>query len=534
MHTTQKETEMSLLDVHKLFDQINDVEVNREEDDFPENHLSRFRFELYLKSDINQAFDPVAQDPPKGPLDKPMSEYWINTSHNTYLLGDQLQSSSSVEMYMRSLRRGCKCLELDCWDGEAPEDTNNETIPVVFHGHTITSKIAFVEILHGVKAYLDDHPDTYPIILSLENHCSHPFQAAMAKNMKDCFGDKLYRPPANHSKVDLPSPEELRGMIVIKGKRPPAPDDAAVEAEDDSDPYAGDHDGSAADTTGAGTDPAKDAKPPKIVPELAELTLFHGTSFKSWDKSIQQPASHMHSIGETKIPKLIGKDVENAKLWRTYNQKHMTRTYPAGTRVDSSNYNPLLAWSVGSQLVALNFQTPDENLIMNDGRFRVSGGCGYLLKPASVMGTLAGVWSEPIELKIRIILGSCLPKPQGNTTGEIIDPYVNVSLHDIKEGSGVDTNYELLVDSKTTDFVENNGFSPVFEHTVSFKVHAPDCAMVNFNVQEKDVGFDDMVAHSSIPFACLRRGFRSIPLYDNHNTRSGAFGFASLLVEINF
>lgn len=269
---TQGETNMTLTDVHNLFDVINDIEVNREEDDFPDDCMSRFRFELYLKCDDNQAFDPKAQEPMTSKLDKPMSNYWINTSHNTYLLGDQLQSSSSVEMYMRALRRGCKCLELDCWDGEAPEDTNGEVIPVVFHGHTITSKIAFVEILHGVKAYVEDNPYTYPIILSLENHCSHPFQAAMAKNMQDVFGKRLYTPPHSQATMDdLPSPESLRGMIVIKGKRPPAPDDAAPEAEDDSDPYAQGADGyspdTVADTTGGGEAPAKDAKPPKIVPE---------------------------------------------------------------------------------------------------------------------------------------------------------------------------------------------------------------------------------------------------------------------------
>ena len=93
-----------------------------------------------------------------------------------------------------------------------------------------------------------------------------------------------------------------------------------------------------AGSKGAGEAPPKDAKPPKIVPELAALTLFHGTKYKSFQESIQLPPSHMHSIGETKIPKLINKDVENAKEWREYNQKHMTRTYPAGHRVSTRSF----------------------------------------------------------------------------------------------------------------------------------------------------------------------------------------------------
>lgn len=35
----------------------------------------------------------------------------------------------------------------------------------------------------------------------------------------------------------------------------------------------------------------------------------------------------------------------------------LSRIYPKGTRVDSSNYMPQLFWNAGCQMVALNFQT---------------------------------------------------------------------------------------------------------------------------------------------------------------------------------
>ena len=41
-----------------------------------------------------------------------------------------------------------------------------------------------------------------------------------------------------------------------------------------------------------------------------------------------------------------------------YNTRQLSRVYPAGKRVDSSNYEPMPLWILGSQLVALNFQTP--------------------------------------------------------------------------------------------------------------------------------------------------------------------------------
>jgi hypothetical protein len=55
------------------------------------------------------------------------------------------------------------------------------------------------------------------------------------------------------------------------------------------------------------------------IKELAEITLFHGVKHKSWEASISSPPSHMHSIGENKITKLIQKP-GGASNWRAYNQ----------------------------------------------------------------------------------------------------------------------------------------------------------------------------------------------------------------------
>merc|ERR1719491_1717241 len=94
----------------------------------------------------------------------------------------------------------------------------------------------------------------------------------------------------------------------------------------------------------------------------------------------------MHSIVETKLPKLY-KDPSTVQMWKEYNVHHMSRIYPAGTRLDSSNYNPVVPWSSGCQLVALNFQTDDSPMTINDGRFRENGSCGYVHKPPSVFAT---------------------------------------------------------------------------------------------------------------------------------------------------
>lgn len=64
----------------------------------------------------------------------------------------------------------------------------------------------------------------------------------------------------------------------------------------------------------------------------------------------------MSSFPETKAEKYVNKI--KGKKFLQYNRLQLSRIYPRGQRLDSSNYDPLPMWLCGSQLVALNFQTP--------------------------------------------------------------------------------------------------------------------------------------------------------------------------------
>ena len=43
-----------------------------------------------------------------------------------------------------------------------------------------------------------------------------------------------------------------------------------------------------------------------------------------------------------------------------YNIRQISRIFPRGTRLDSSNFMPQVFWNAGCQLVALNYQTLGE------------------------------------------------------------------------------------------------------------------------------------------------------------------------------
>ncbi|KAL7577087.1 hypothetical protein ACA910_019694 [Epithemia clementina (nom. ined.)] len=632
------------------------------------NRITKDQFEAYLLATENDAFAPEKEALDLATMGKPLSEYFINSSHNTYLIGDQYTSQSRVEMYSNALYRGCRCLELDIWDGgKSPGD--NTPIPVVWHGHTMTTKIFFVDIIRTIKVFLNFHPDTFPIILSFENHCSFPYQQVMARQLERILGSALYIPTEASLNSPLPSPEQLRGMVVIKGRRPIYDRNNGFDIIKDSETDYGDSDddsdvddgnntngtggGGASGSAGQGstgtpsisestaTAATATATTPiatitrrerrarhGITPELARLTLLHGTKFKkSWPDSIKSPYYHMHSFSENKVRSLARRpgpssnnssnNINNTSVggmnsgsgmnnngtmvsngvgggmaggvlspssqpqrddWVVYNQTHMSRTYPAGSRVDSSNYNPILAWALGCQMVALNFQTEDAFLRLNDGRFRENGNCGYVLKPSSLMVPKHELkLGVPVRLTIQVLSGSCLPKPKGRRTGDCIDPYVRLSVFDVN-ADGKET-----VSDYSTSVVKCNGFFPVFARhataggggggggggTSTSGNHAPmivtsssssldyggasNTAAFEFVVEtwaaailqitvydksgkkNKTLGGGEggeFVASCSIPISCLRQGIRSVKLYDATNTRSGAFDFASLLLDI--
>ncbi|KFM61283.1 1-phosphatidylinositol-4,5-bisphosphate phosphodiesterase gamma-1, partial [Stegodyphus mimosarum] len=166
----------------------------------------------FLFSKQNDAWDSkhneVIQD-----MTQPLVNYWIASSHNTYLTGDQVKSESSIEAYARCLQMGCRCIELDVWDGP-------DQMPYVYHGHTLTSKIKFIDVIRTIKEHAFVTSE-YPVILSIENHCTLPQQRNMASAFLEVFGDMLLTQPVERDAAQMPSPAQLKYKIIIKHKKLP-------------------------------------------------------------------------------------------------------------------------------------------------------------------------------------------------------------------------------------------------------------------------------------------------------------------------
>ncbi|XP_041726282.1 1-phosphatidylinositol 4,5-bisphosphate phosphodiesterase delta-1 isoform X2 [Coregonus clupeaformis] len=472
------------------------------------NHMTKDGFLMYLQQQEGSIFNPahkeVFQD-----MSQPINHYFISSSHNTYLMEDQLKGPSSTEAYIKALMKSCRCVELDCWDGAQGE-------PVIYHGHTLTSKVLFKDVIKAIKEYAFKTSE-YPVILSLENHCTLEQQKLMAQHMRSILGSALLTSPLEHQMpTAFPSPQELKGRFIIKGKRlnkldavfssiSPGVENDSVSEEDE----AAEIKDSKIDSSGQKAKPKKSKM--KLSKQLSNLVIYcKSVHFSGFDHAKHNQAFYeMSSFKESKAVHLAE---TAAKAFIHHNMTKLSRIYPAGSRTDSSNYNPVPLWNAGCQTVALNFQTPSKEMDLNQGRFRSNGLSGYVLKPDFQRyagsefnpATLTkGPWIKHKAFHVMVISAQQLPKLNKDKPKSIVDPLVKVEIY----GVAADTS------SQETHSIENNGFNPMWNETFQFDIQVPELALVRFLVEDYDsTSQNDLIGQYCLPLTSLQNGYRHVPL----------------------
>ena len=562
----------------------------------------------YLISTFNV---PLTATPTEYSLNRPLHEYFISSSHNTYLLGRQVAGQSSVEAYISALNKGCRCVEVDCWNGSEG--------PVVMHGRTLTSQVSFADVMSTISKYAFVKTP-YPLWISLEVHCNPQQQAMMAQIIRDTCGSKLVTEPLDPSAEQLPSPSHLLNRILIKVKKPRSLEETRSLEQSTgrsrgsslSSPYSRPlqldnatipsgslpaayyarspqvlrrtpttpaSDGqesltsSASDSEGLADDVAKakesrrNNKTSNIIKVLGELGVYSaGLKFHGFDTPESKTYNHIYSFMEQTFDK-NSRTADDKRAVTRHNMRYLMRVYPNGWRVASTNFDPIKYWSRGVQMVALNWQTYDLGMQINDAMFAAgTDQTGYVLKPSELreIKVIPNVPEEAgeghikrerknVNFSIDVISAQQLMRPKGLAPNRSVDPYIDIEVYHaddklrehkgvVGEAGGLDASGKdgtsiLGVPHKLrTQIVHENGFNPIFKRqfNIALTTRYPDLVFVRWSVRCSPDGqnYSDRgppLATYTAKLTSLKQGYRTLPLLDSNGDQ---FLFSTLFCRI--
>nr|ABM90640.1 phospholipase C [Torenia fournieri] len=519
---------------------------------FHRKHLNLEEFFAFLRSETNSPLP----FPPKvrHDMDSPMSHYFIYTGHNSYLTGNQISSDASEKPIVEALKRGVRVIELDMWPNSTKDDID------IMHGGTLTSPVKLIKCLKAIKEHAFIASE-YPVILTLEDHLTPDLQAKVAEMVTETFEDVLVC-STTEDELKFPSPESFKGKIIISTKHPKefletksssvaeGDDQASVKAPKSSEEAAWgteiadfmdktEHDDDNNNNNNGLENQDEDdqhendaATLLNAAPEYKKLIGIRAEKMKGGIKAwlkVGSEKAHRVSLNEEKLEKAVvthGTDIVR------FTQKNLMRVYPKGTRIDSSNFNPMIGWVHGAQMVAFNMQTHGRSLWLMQGIFRANGGCGYVKKPDFLLrvGPHNEVFDPkahlPVKktLKVKVHMGEGWNLDFSRTHFDLYSPpdfYVKIGI------AGVPSDTVM----KKTKVVEDN-WAPVWNEEFEFPLTVPELALLRIEVHESDMSDkDDFGGQTCLPVSELRKGIRSVPLYDHKGEK---YKSVKLLMRFHF
>ncbi|GBG82993.1 hypothetical protein CBR_g36522 [Chara braunii] len=347
----------------------------------------------------------------------PLNHYYIMTGHNSYLTGNQLSSKCSPEPIIKALRDGVRVIELDLWEagGEI----------VVLHGRTLTPSATFEECLWAIKEHAFV-ASPYPVIVTLEDHMPQSLHGKAAELLKKVFGEQLFIPDSTDA-PEFPSPQSLKYRIIISTMPPEVKTmpsqrmnsnselrqkstgarkkhvskirmimlsvqkKKTKKEEDVDDDQWGlepedivNHDEPESDSDESAESDSETQLQMTLngdTMEYRSLILIHAGKPKSSLRQgllIKEKKAKRLSLSEVQLERAAKK---YPKELVRFTQLNMLRIYPKGSRVTSTNYNPMTAWAHGAQMAAINMQKKGRMLWLVHGFFKANGGVGYVKKP---------------------------------------------------------------------------------------------------------------------------------------------------------
>ena len=267
-------------------------------------------------------------------LNKKLCDFWVNSSHNSFLEGYQVLGESRISNLSNALESGARCIELDIQNGV---DT-----PLVMHTGSLPGYLSdYLSVIRD-EAFKNTND---PLILYLEIfHSSVETHMKNIQSMiKSYLGGRLYEGTLNtynESNYCFNVPiKKLLGKIVIV---------------------------------------------------INYYNMNNGNGLEYRDKYLYH-ICHALSAGPEhgSLVDNVGADSDDSLKIKQSNK--VIRVYPNNI-LTSSNYNPDPFWSSNYNFVSLNFGNDDDNLKKNNKKFKY---CSFV--PFDIIISENGTVNKPVQ-----------------------------------------------------------------------------------------------------------------------------------------